>query len=97
MFVMAGIADIVSGIVQIGGGFEQPAVMRRQPVGVLKAEKQIVREAGHFAGVAQGDAEVFGHFLHHAPLIDGKLASARGRCRASARSAMMPSRTPAAE
>ena len=70
--MVARIADVMPGIVQIGGGFEQPPEVRREPVGVLEAEEKIVGEPRHLARMPQGDAEVFGHLLHHAALIDGQ-------------------------
>ena len=74
--MVPGIADVMPRIVQIRSRFEQTPEVSGQPVCVLKPQEQIVREPRHFAGMAQWDAIVFGHLLHHAALIDGELRQA---------------------
>ena len=59
--------------------------------------KRVVGQARHLARMFAWDAVMLGHLFHRGALLDGKLATGRGLRRSSARSAMMPSRTPAAE
>ena len=69
VLVVADGADKVADVEQVGGGFQQFAAGRGEPVQRLERGEQQVGNVGHLAGVLERDAVAAAHVLHLAALV----------------------------